>query len=86
MKQLFSWFGGGITVTEQAGDVWLNFDGQLGGGQLKGIVEGKGSIHLGTGTVGLKVAEAWVNSKLPAAAQPFAQAVEAFANQAIAQV
>lgn len=84
MKTLLSLLGGAVMFQEQAGDFYLAFDGSLGGGAAAGIIEGKGSIKLGTGSVGLKLGEAWVNAHIPAAAVPFAQMVESAINGAVA--
>lgn len=84
MKDLFSFFGGAVKIQEQGGDFFLAFDGSLGGGEAAGLVEGQGKLKLGAGSVGLKLAEHWVNQHAPAYLQPFLQAGEAFLNGAVA--
>lgn len=86
MKTLLTLEGGAITITEQGGVFSLNFNGSLGGGAAAGIITGQGSINLGVGTVGLKLAESLLNHLLPASAQVVAQAIEAVVNSAIAAV
>lgn len=84
MKTLFTLLAGAALIQEQAGDFYFVFDGSLGGGAAVGILEGKGSLKLGTGSVGLKIAEAWINSHVPAAVEPFVAAGEAYLNAAVA--
>ncbi len=84
MKDLFSFFNGAVKVQEKSGDFYLAFDGSLGGGAAAGIIEGQGSVKLGSGSVGLKLAEAWVNAHAPAYLKPFLEAGEAFLNGTVA--
>lgn len=84
MKTLVSLEGGAVQIQEQAGDFYMVFDGELGGGAVKGIIEGKGSIKLGAGSVGLKLAEAFINAHLPASVVPFAAAAEQYLNGVVA--
>lgn len=84
MKVLVSEFGGAVQIQEQGGDFFLAFDGSIGGGAASHIVEGQGKIKLGTGSVGLKLAESYVNAHLPASIQPFAVAAESYANSFVA--
>jgi hypothetical protein len=84
MKALLTLLDGALLVQEQAGDFFVTFDGSLGGGAAAGIIEGKGTIKFGTGTVGLKLLEQWVNAHLPASVQAFAQMAEAALNSAVA--
>lgn len=86
MKTLLTLEGGAITITEKSGDFYLNFNGSIGGGSVAGWLSGQGSIKLGTGTVGLKAAEAFLNHLLPASAQAIAQMIEGVLNSAIATV
>lgn len=86
MKVLASFAGGAVQLTEDKGVFSLSIDESvsLGGGQAAGVVKaaGKGSIQLDA-ELGLKLGEALLNSHLPAAVQPLAQAVEAIVNQAV---
>ena len=84
MKTLFTLFAGALLIQEQAGDFYAVFDDSIGGGAAAGIVSGKGSIKFGTGTVGLKLAEGWINSHAPAQVQPFLLAAEAYLNPVVA--
>jgi hypothetical protein len=84
MKTVFSLFGGAALIQEQAGDFYLNFDDSVGGGAAAGILSGKGSLKLGTGSVGLKLAENWINSHVPASVEPFVLAGETYLNNLVA--
>lgn len=84
MKTIVTLLGGAVELQEQAGDFYLSFNGSLGGGEAAGIVSGQGSIKLGTGSVGLKLGEAWVNAHAPAYMAPFLQGAEAAINGYVA--
>jgi len=84
MKTLFSIFGGAVSIQEKAGDFYFVFDGGLGGGAAAGLVTGQGSVKLGTGSVGLKLAESWINSHVPSELEAFAVAAEGYLNSTIA--
>ena len=84
MKTLVSAFGGAVQIQEQALDIYLVFDASIGGGAASGIVEGSGKIKIGSGSVGLKLGEAWLNAHAPASVQPFLIAAEAMINPAVA--
>jgi hypothetical protein len=86
MKTLLSLEGGAVTITEAGGDFTLNFDESLGGGSVAGWLKGKGSIILGSGTVGLKAAEAFLNHLLPASVQAVAAMIEGVLNSAVAAI
>jgi hypothetical protein len=84
MKTVFSLLGGAALIQEKGGDFFLNFDASVGGGAAQGILSGSGSIKLGTGSVGLKLAESWINAHVPASVEPFVAAGEAYLNTAVA--
>ena len=84
MKTLFSELNGAVLVQEQAGDFYLSFDDSLGGGAAAGFFTGKGTLKLGTGSVGLKLAEGWLNAHVPASVAPFLVAAEAYINPLVA--
>jgi hypothetical protein len=86
MKTLINAFGGALQVQEQGGDFYLAFNGSLGGGNVAGWISGQGSIKLGTGSVGLKAAEALLNHLIPAAAMPVAQAIENALNGIVSEL
>lgn len=83
MKNIISLEGGALVIAEQSGDFFLNLDGSLGGGSVAGWLSGSVSIKLGSGTVALKAAEAFINHLLPAATQPLAVAIEGYINAAV---
>ena len=83
MKTILSMFGGGLTLTEQSGTFTLSLNESAGGGECAGFLKGTGSLVL-NGTQVLKIGEAFINSKLPAALAPLATVVEGIVNQAIA--
>lgn len=84
MKTILSLEGGAIVIAEQAGDFYLQFNDSLGGGSVAGWLSGQGQIKLGSGSVGLKAAEALLNHLLPASAQAVAQAIEGAINAEVA--
>lgn len=86
MKTLMSLLNGAVLVQEQAGDFYLAFDASIGGGVAAGIIEGQGKIKIGAGSVGLKLAEAWINAHIPDAVKPFAEAAEAYLNAQVASM
>jgi hypothetical protein len=83
MKVLLSLDGGAIQLQEQAGVFTLVFDASLtvGGGAAAGIlkVQGAGTVVL-SGAQALVLGEALLNSHLPAAVLPVAEAVEGIVN------
>jgi hypothetical protein len=84
MKTVINLENGALTITEKSGDFYLNLNGSLGGGTIAGIVSGQASIKLGTGTVGLKAGEAFINHLIPSAGQPVAQMIESAINSYVA--
>ena len=85
MKTLKSWLNGAITITEQGGALFLNFNGALGGGDAAGIVQGSGSIKV-DGNMGLHLAEGMINSHLSGTGLAIAQGAEALAESAVKSV
>lgn len=82
MRTLFSLFGGALVLTEQSGNLTLSWNESLGGGKVKGIVTGTGSIELGAYSA-IQLGETDLNALLPAALQPFALVIEGVANTAL---
>ena len=83
MKTIFSMFGGGLTLTEQAGIFTLSVNESAGGAECAGFIKGTGSLVL-NGSQVLKIGEAFIVGKLPVALQPLTVIVESVVNQAIA--
>ena len=82
MKTIKSYLNGAITITENAGSLFLNMDDSIGGGAAKGIFEGKATLSLGANQA-LDVLETDLNKIVPATFLPLVLAVEAVANSAI---
>lgn len=82
MKNIGSWFGGAVVITENAGVFSLVVNESVGGGLAAGVVKGSAEVILDAAS-GLKLAEALLNSHLPAAIAPMAAIVEAVVNQAV---
>jgi hypothetical protein len=86
MKTLVNIGNGALVVTENAGQfvVAVSESASLGGGEAAGIVSVKGEATATVdGTVALKLAEAFANSKLPASIEPIASAVEGAVNEVV---
>jgi hypothetical protein len=86
MKTILTLADGAILLQEKGGDFFLSFDGTVGGGNMAGVIEGKGSIKIGTGSVALKAAEQFLNSVLPDAMIPIAEMLEQIINAGVAQL
>ena len=82
MKTLLSLLGGAITVTEQNGMFFLNWNESLGGGSAAGVLKGVGSLQL-QGNQALQIGEEWLNGKLPAILQPLAKGIEGIVNKVV---
>jgi hypothetical protein len=82
MKTILSLLGGAVVLTEQGGKFTLSLDGSLGGGAAAGILVGQASLVVDAAS-GLKLAQALLNSHLPAVLQAPAAIVEDVADQAL---
>lgn len=81
-----SYLGGALVVSEDAGKVKVSISkaASLGGGKAAGLVSVEGEASLVVeGELGLQLAEALVNSKLPSSIEPLAEAGEAVLNAAV---
>ena len=86
MKTILSLANGAVMITEENGvfSLALDFQGQLGGGQAAGVIEGegKGSVKLNA-EQGVMLGEALLNAHIPASMLPLAKVIEGIANQVL---
>lgn len=90
MRTLLNLGDGALVITEEGGDVTLAVSKTeaVGGGKAADILEaeGSGKIVFKSGTVGLKLAVAFVEAHSPAAIVPFEEEAAVLAEAAVAKL
>jgi hypothetical protein len=87
MKILKSYLNGAVVLAWQSGAVYLNVNGNVGGGKAVGIVSGQASIKIGVVASVENLGEAELNALIASHAPtilPVVQMIEGFANSGLA--